>query len=853
MSPQDTPRPAPLPPGRRALDLAVTLTLLACLWPLLLLLAALVWLCDGAPVLYPAERMLCPDRPFILWKFRTMAPDPRDRGVTGGDKARRITPLGRHLRRWRLDELPQLWNLLRGEITLIGPRPPLRAHVAARPALFAQVLRSRPGLTGLATLRFHAREAALLAPCRDAVETERIYLARCLPAKARLDLWYARRRSLGLDLWILARTIWPARRRRPDQAHRNALPPGPRLARTLTRLGPRAKARILRGLDLGAVLLAWGLLALGLPGLASPDLLLPGLGLVAAGGPLLGLDRLRLRAFALRGLPRCLGLAAALAAALALWQGLRGAPTLAPALLLPPLWALAAIAGRQALLALALRAHAAARAPTRILIWGAGQRGLQLAAALAGDRHHRCLGFLDEDPRKQGQRLGGLPVHSPTRARALVARQPPDQIVLALPRAAWPHARATLADLPCEVLSLPGFAARLWGGEEGAPPDLPRLLGRADLERQLPEVRDSYAGRRILVTGAGGSIGSELCRQLLRLGPARLVLLDQGELALYTITTELEATTPHAATRLRPVLGSVTDAPLLDELLATEGIDTIFHAAALKHVPLVEAHPLEGIRTNVLGTQTLAEAARRAGVARFLLISTDKAVRPGSVMGAAKRLAEEVVQDLATRSPDTRFAMVRFGNVLGSSGSVIPRFAAQIAAGGPVTVTHPQMTRYFMTCAEAVRLTLLAGARARGGEVFVLDMGAPQRILDLACRMIRGAGKVPRLPPDGPEAPPPEAPSPAPEDEIEIRFTGLRPGEKLTEDLLIAPALDGTPHPRILRAREDHLSQIEVAAALAELRRCLDARDPPGAVAALHRWVARGQAPRPAELSEDSG
>lgn len=206
-------RPAPLPPGRRALDISVTLLAAFCLWPVLLALALLIRLRDGAPVLYPAERMYAPGRSFILWKFRTMAPDPADHGVTGGDKAGRITPLGRHLRRWRLDELPQLWNLLRGDITLIGPRPPLRSHVAARPTLFARVLRSRPGLTGLATLRWHAREAALLRPCRTAAETERIYLARCLPAKARLDLWYARHRNLSLDLWILTRTLWPRRRR----------------------------------------------------------------------------------------------------------------------------------------------------------------------------------------------------------------------------------------------------------------------------------------------------------------------------------------------------------------------------------------------------------------------------------------------------------------------------------------------------------------------------------------------------------------------------------------------------------------------------------------------------------------
>ncbi|PJE26737.1 UDP-N-acetyl-alpha-D-glucosamine C6 dehydratase [Pseudooceanicola marinus] len=639
--------------------------------------------------------------------------------------------------------------------------------------------------------------------------------------------------------------------------------PGPwcRLARHLTGLGPRAKAVILLALDGAAAALAWAACLLAWPGAGDPALLLALPVLAGTGSVVLGLHRGKLQAYPLQGLPRSLALAAALAGLVALWQGLTPATRsttavvapFGPTLGLASLFVTLTIIGRLILLRLALMAHGTARAPDSLLIWGAGRAGQQLAAALAGDHHHRCLGFLDDDPRKQGQRLAGLPVHAPARAADLLARHGPARIILALPRTTWAQARGRLAGLPCEVQTLPGFAAHLWGGAAG-PPDPPDLLGRARLDRHLPEVRDSYAGRRILVTGAGGSIGSELARQLLRCGPARLVLLDHGELALYNIATELEAA---GQGLIRPVLGSVCDGAAVEALLTSERIDTLFHAAALKHVPLVEAHPLAGIRTNVLGTQALAEAAQRAGVGRVLLISTDKAVRPASVMGASKRLAEEVVQDLAERSGATCFAMVRFGNVLGSSGSVVPRFAAQIAAGGPVTVTDPRMTRYFMTCTEAVRLTLLAGAWARGGDLFVLDMGAPQRILDLACRMIRGAGHVPRLPPEV-AAPDPlavpgtESPG-AGAEEIEVRFTGLRPGEKLTEDLLIGHQLHPTPHPRILRAREGHLSQIEVAAALAELRRCLEARDDTAAVAALHRWVARGQQPRRAASGEERG
>ena len=317
----------------------------------------------------------------------------------------------------------------------------------------------------------------------------------------------------------------------------------------------------------------------------------------------------------------------------------------------------------------------------------------------------------------------------------------------------------------------------------------------------------------IMVTGAGGSIGSELCRQLLDCKPARIVLFEQGELALYQIDRELRGRAAQAGIPVTTRLGSVTNKARVAAVLRDERVEIVLHAAAYKHVPLVEENELEGARNNVMGTQIVAEAAQLANVERFILVSTDKAVRPTNIMGATKRMAELVVQDLASRAQTTRYAMVRFGNVLGSSGSVLPLFQQQIEAGGPVTVTHPEVTRFFMTIPEAARLVLLAGAYARGGDVFVLDMGEPRRIIDIAKQMIYLAGRRVKDPATG-------------EGDIAIEITGLRQGEKLYEELLIDDAsLQATPHNKILRAQEARLSQIEVAAMLKELNASIDAGD----------------------------
>jgi FlaA1/EpsC-like NDP-sugar epimerase len=301
-----------------------------------------------------------------------------------------------------------------------------------------------------------------------------------------------------------------------------------------------------------------------------------------------------------------------------------------------------------------------------------------------------------------------------------------------------------------------------------------------------------------------------------------LILLDHGEHALFQIARELHGLVPDI--KVTPILGSVTDKALVNVLMQSKKVDIVLHAAAYKHVPLVEENAIEGMRNNVIGTRVVANAARDAGVERFILVSTDKAVRPTSVMGASKRFAEMIVQDLATRASTTRFSMVRFGNVMGSSGSVIPLFAEQIAKGGPVTLTHADVTRYFMTIPEAARLVLLAGSFARGGDVFVLDMGEPIAVRDMARKMIEGSGLSVRS-------------AANPDGDIEIAITGLRPGEKLHEELLIGSDMLTTPHPKILRAQEGHLSELELAKALKSLSEAIETRDAGLLKSILSRWI----------------
>ncbi|MFO6465130.1 polysaccharide biosynthesis protein [Jannaschia sp. KMU-145] len=435
-----------------------------------------------------------------------------------------------------------------------------------------------------------------------------------------------------------------------------------------------------------------------------------------------------------------------------------------------------------------------------VAIYGAGRAGIQLAAALRQSQEARPILFVDDDPGLSGLLIAGLPVYPAKRLPSLVESHDLRRVLLAMPSVPDEVRREILErlePLPIRTQVLPSYVEIMAGTDDDTlrAVEPGALLGRDQVNLDTPEIAAAYSGKVVMVTGAGGSIGSELCRQLVTCGPATIILFDHSEHALYDAHRDLLSLAARHGVRIVPRLGSVTDAETLARVLAREGVQIMLHAAAYKHVPLVEENALVGGANNVIGTRIAAEAAAHAGVERFILVSTDKAVRPTNVMGATKRLAELVVQDLQPRHPGTKFAMVRFGNVLGSSGSVLPLFEEQIRAGGPVTVTHPDVTRFFMTISEAARLVLLASAFAQGRDLFVLDMGEPQKIVDIALRMIALSGRKPIDPETG-------------QGDIEVRITGLRPGEKLYEELLIDDAsLRATPHPKILRAEEAGLTE----------------------------------------------
>jgi FlaA1/EpsC-like NDP-sugar epimerase len=479
-----------------------------------------------------------------------------------------------------------------------------------------------------------------------------------------------------------------------------------------------------------------------------------------------------------------------------------------------------------------LRAERLAQERRRVAIYGAGSAGAQLAAALRAGKEYWPVLFFDDNPALHNTELAGLRVHSPAHLEALAGAKAIDELLLAIPSA--PRARRLeiidrLEGLHCKVKTVPGMAEVVSGS---TPVDAVRevgiedLLGRESVTPNPELLGRCIRGKVVMVSGAGGSIGSELCRQIVRLGPKRLVLFELSEFALYSIEQELMALCGRlpAAVEIVPVLGSVTHQHRAERLMRRFGVQTVYHAAAYKHVPLVEHNPIEGIRNNAVGTRRLAEAALVAGVETFVLISTDKAVRPTNVMGASKRLAELILQALARRGGRTRFCMVRFGNVLGSSGSVVPLFRQQIAAGGPITLTHAEITRYFMTIPEAAQLVIQAGAMGQGGEVYVLDMGEPVKIRDLARRMVHLSGLEVRDE-DNPQG------------DIAIEIVGLRPGEKLYEELLIGENVEGTPHPLIMRAYEHELPWAELEGGLVELDAACRAADFEGVLALLGRLV----------------
>lgn len=607
----------------------------------------------------------------------------------------------------------------------------------------------------------------------------------------------------------------------------------------ISALSRKQKSYIFLTIDLGLIPLAllFTLLVQPLPGSALVTLVamlpvLPYVLAVAAGVALwLGLPKVQLNAYERHAVGLTALLACLTAVATAVLTLLFG-PDLPPGthVVFATTYFLCLLAARAVLYQVVVAIYRRAQPRCRVLIYGAGTTGAQLAQALKAHDGIDPVAFVDDNTSLQGVTLVGLPVFPPARIAEIAEARQINRVLLAMPSQSQPKQAQIIQRLQrmqLEVQALPSFAQLI--GEEAlvdklTPVAPQNFLGRATRDVPLQEASGSYQDRVVLVSGAGGSIGSELCRQVLVCRPRKLVLYELSELALYTIHQELVQQVEGTDIELVPVLGSVTDPRQVRMVLAHHGVQVVLHAAAYKHVPLVEANPLPGLANNVFGTQTLARAAARCGVERFILISSDKAVRPTNVMGASKRMAELVVQDLATRHPGTIFTMVRFGNVLGSSGSVVPLFQDQISRGGPVTVTDPRVKRYFMTIREAVQLVLQAGAEAQGGEVFVLDMGEPVSILQLARQVIESAGYSVRD----------EA---CPDGDIAIDIIGLRPGEKMEEELTLSPDLITTRHQKIFCAREAVLSEIEVAALIRGLRQAVAAGDERAARHLIERWV----------------
>ena len=481
----------------------------------------------------------------------------------------------------------------------------------------------------------------------------------------------------------------------------------------------------------------------------------------------------------------------------------------------------------------------------RAIVYGAGSAGRQLVSALASGNDFRVVAFVDDEAALQGATISGVRVYRPSRLAGLVDDHQASVVLLALPSASTGRRRkvvSRLEDLPVRVQSIPGMADVVSGKariSELRDISIEDLLGRDPVAPIDSLIQANVAGKHVMVTGAGGSIGSELARQALVREPAMLVLFDHSEFLLYSVESELQAKIFDRGwrTKIVAVLGSVLDGERLKAVLSRYSVHTVYHAAAYKHVPLVEHNPVEGLRNNVLGTLGAARAAVAAGVESFVLISTDKAVRPTNVMGASKRFAELGVQAAAKEFPGTHFSIVRFGNVLGSSGSVVPRFRSQISEGGPITVTHPDIIRYFMTIPEAAQLVIQAGALETSGEVYVLDMGASIRIVDLASRMIRLAGYSERT-------------SANPDGDIEVQFTGLRPGEKLYEELLIDDCDRSTMHPRIRVCAEPCISYSDYLAAVGRLESYLEDGGNTRLISALLMELPLGWAPSSSSIND---
>jgi FlaA1/EpsC-like NDP-sugar epimerase/lipopolysaccharide/colanic/teichoic acid biosynthesis glycosyltransferase len=766
---------------KRVFDIFGAFCALVVCIPLFVVIAFLIKMDSRGPVLFRQVRVGRGFRQFCLYKFRTMRQDDSRNGgaLTIGEDPR-VTRIGRFLSQFKLDELPQLFNVLIGDMSLVGPRPEVPYFVEKFKEDYQDVLMVRPGLTDLASLKYIDEQVIL----GKAAKPEDEYTNTILPEKIRLAKLYIEHASLAFDLAVIAQTLLQLLGMRSvilkvtdrDNHDEVAVFESSVVFQLLTKY----RRPIIITLDLALIVLAYYLAFwLRFDGHIPSDATqifhktLPGL-LVIRGIAFMvfRLNEGLWRYMSIWDLKKITG--GVLAGTLAFYGfvrlgfGITGYPR--SIFIIDSILLVGFLCGIRLAVRL-FRERKILRKTKRVLIIGAGDAGENIVREMQthSTSSYTPIGFVDDDVSKVGKRIHGVKVLGTRQdLSSILHTQKPEEVLVALPgtnSAILREITAMLAPFNVRIKTLPNLGDILEGKvtiSQIRDLAIEDLLQRPPVGLDPQPVRNLIDGKRVLVTGAGGSIGSELCRQIVALAPKSIILYERHENSLYAISGEL--TDQGNSGVIHEVLGDIMDVPRLHETFKTYRPEIIFHAAAHKHVPLMEVNPGEAFKNNILGTRLVAEAAAHFGAEHFVLISTDKAVNPSSVMGATKRVAELVVQAMASQS-QTRFLTVRFGNVLGSNGSVVPRFQKQIKAGGPVTVTHPEVRRYFMLIPEAVILVLQAAALGEQGAIYVLEMGGQIKLVDLARNLIRLSGHVP-------------------EKNIPIQFIGLRPGEKLEEELV---------------------------------------------------------------------
>lgn len=767
---------------KRTFDVLAALVGVLVLWPLFVVAAILIKLDSPGPVFYKQVRVGQGLRPFFIHKFRTMVEHAASNGkllTIGLDN--RITRVGRFLRQHKLDELPQLLNILQGDMSVVGPRPEVPRYVELFRSDYSKILMERPGLTDLASLKY-VDEAAILA---QSPNPEEEYKNTILPDKLRLAELYIHRSSFLFDLAIIVQTLLclmkipvvvcdiPEFLAPPKKVRSTS-------GRTMKELVIKYRRPLIVSLDLLLIILTnylafWLRFDGAIPRAVIEGFLSSLPWLVVIRGAAFSLFRLHEGLWRYTSLWDFQNILIGVSSSTLAFYGwvhlVMGNISYPGSIYIIDSFLLVGFMTGVRLSARLVRDRVIYRHKKKVLIIGAGDSGERVVREMTmqGSYHYQPIGFIDDEILLLNQRIHGVRVLGGRQdLPRILAEKQPDEVVIALTNAKPALLREIISALEpfkLSIKTLPRVQDLLTEKSivsQMRKLDIADLLHRAPVNCEAEAMREMVTGKRILITGAGGSIGSELSRQIAALEPLTLILYERHENSLYTILKELNDN--GNASFVFPVIGDVTDVRRFSMTMDKHRPDILFHAAAHKHVPLVELNPAEAVKNNCMGTRIAAELSHRFEVERFVLISTDKAVNPSSVMGATKRVAELIVQDMARRSP-TRFLTVRFGNVLGSNGSVLLRFQEQIQAGGPVTVTHPAIRRYFMLIPEAVHLVLQAASFGEPGAIYILDMGEQILVMDLARNLIRLSGFVPG-------------------EEIPIRFIGLRPGEKLSEELV---------------------------------------------------------------------